>query len=54
MASDALTVNGVKEHKIAFDKVKSCHFTNCQKPWTCPRGGRSLCSDFHREWCALA
>lgn len=40
-----------------FDKVKSAHFTICQKPWTCtehlnPKNKR-LCSILHEKWFRL-
>lgn len=36
-----------------FSKIKSVHFTLCQKPWTCPiylvkRPG--LCREYHKNW----
>ncbi len=35
-----------------FDKVKSVHFTLCQKPWVCPFFSlkKGLCKDFLRSW----
>ena len=36
-----------------FEKIKSVHFTLCQKPWVCPLYAieRSrLCKDFHTSW----
>lgn len=40
-----------------IEKVKSAHFTICQKPWTCsfhdnPRNS-VLCIKFHAKWFAL-
>ena len=40
-----------------FEKVKSAHFTICQKPWTCTKHvnpkNRILCKKLHDEWYAL-
>jgi hypothetical protein len=35
-----------------IDKVKSVHFTICQKPWNCPLYvlGNGLCKSFHSKW----
>lgn len=40
-----------------FEKVKSAHFTICQKPWTCTSHDNPknavLCQIFHAKWFAL-
>ena len=34
-----------------ISKIKSVHFTICQKPWNCkPFANGSLCNDFHHKW----
>ena len=39
------------------EKVKSAHFTICQKPWTCTQHlnpkNKVLCEIFHDKWFAL-
>jgi hypothetical protein len=53
MASESVTVKGAKEIDVTpRSKVKSVHFTNCLKPWVCPRNHQptSLCARFHRTW----
>jgi len=40
-----------------FDKVKSAHFTICQKPWTCTEHlnpkNKDLCEVLHTKWFEL-
>mmetsp|Transcript_8689 Transcript_8689/g.12825 ORF Transcript_8689/g.12825 Transcript_8689/m.12825 type:complete len:481 (+) Transcript_8689:110-1552(+) len=34
-----------------ISKIKTVHFTICQKPWNCkPFAKGSLCNDFHHKW----
>lgn len=36
----------------SISKIKSVHFTLCQKPWLCPSEtfDKHLCQEFHKEW----
>lgn len=39
--------------KYDISKIKSVHFTLCQKPWICPGGtvrDGNPCKDFHANW----
>jgi len=39
----------------SIEKVKSVHFTLCQKPWTCPSYvlDKGQCAEFHKKWFSI-
>jgi len=39
----------------SIEKIKSIHFTLCQKPWICPLQilDKGLCAEFHKKWFSI-
>ena len=55
-STTAKTVTGLIEDQIEPERVKTMHFTNCQKPWKCsgfPYQKGKFCSEMHQLWWAL-